>query len=111
MDQRAVEGAMNGASGGRSDRWCKRWKALHGVSNQSGSSRRILQAMDQDVVEGTCKRWIRKQSNERWMVQAMEGAIVGTSDGSRSSRMIKVMDNQDLVEGTCKRWFRMQSKE
>ena len=84
---------------------------IDGASNQSGSSRRILQAMDQDVVEGTCKRWIRKQSNERWMVQAMEGAIVGTSDGSRSSRMIEVMDNQDLVEGTCKRWFRMQSKE
>jgi len=59
---------------------------IDGASNQSGSSRRILQAMDQDVVEGTCKRWIRKQSNERWMVQAMEGAMDCASNQSESSR-------------------------
>jgi hypothetical protein len=59
---------------------------IDGASHQSGSSRRILQAMDQDVVEGTCKRWIRKQSNERWMVQAMEGAMDCASNQSESSR-------------------------
>ena len=65
----------------------------------------MVQAMDQEVVERTCKLlireqtnvqaidqgavegdiWIRKLLKERWMVQAMEGAIDGTSDRSRSS--------------------------
>jgi hypothetical protein len=44
----------------------------------------MVQAMDQEAVEGDI--WIRKLLKERWMVQAMEGAIDGTSDGSRSSR-------------------------
>jgi len=52
--------------------------------------------MDHEDVKGDF--WIRKLSKERWMVQAMEGAIVGTSDGSRSSRL-------------CKRWITNQSKE
>ena len=64
MDQEAVEGAMDGASDGRSNRWYK--------------------------------RWITKQSKERWMVQAMEGAIDGTSDRSRSSR-------RRYGSGSCRR--------
>ena len=46
----------------------------------------MVQAMDQEVVERTCKLWIREQSKEILMVQAMEGAIVGTSYGSGSCR-------------------------
>ena len=69
----------------------------------------MVQAMDQEVVERTCKLWIReqlkeilmvcKQWKEQWMVQAIdheavdgdmdqeavEGAIYGASDG-RSDR-------------------------
>ncbi len=52
----------------------------------------MVQAMDHEAVEGdevverTCKLWIREQSKEILMVQAIEGAIDGTSDGSRSIR-------------------------
>ncbi len=60
MDQEAVEGEVDGASDERSDRWYKRW---------------ITQLKE---------IWIRKLSKERWMVQAMKGAIDGTCDGSRS---------------------------
>ena len=63
MDQEAVEGAVDGASDVRSDRWYKRW-----ITKQSKEI------------------WIRKQSKERRMVQAKEGALDGTSDRSRSSR-------------------------
>ena len=62
MDQEAVEGAMDGASDGRSDGWNKRW-----ITKQSKEI------------------WIRKLK-ERWMVQAMEGAMDGTSYGLGSSR-------------------------
>jgi len=34
----------------------------------------MVQAMDEEAVEGDI--WIRKLLKERWMVQAMEGAIV-----------------------------------
>jgi len=72
MDQEAVEGAVDGASDERSNGWYKL------------SSRTNVQAMDHEAVEGDI--WIRKLSKERWMVQAMKGAIDGTSDRSRSSR-------------------------
>ena len=62
MDQEAVEGAMDGASDGRSDRWYKRW-----ITKQSKEI------------------WMMKLK-ERWMVQAMEGAMDGTIYGSGSSR-------------------------
>jgi hypothetical protein len=67
--------------------------------------------MDQEAVEGAMvgasdgwyKQWITKQSKElsteRWMVQAMEGAIDGTSYGSRSSRR-----SCQRSDGWCKRW-------
>ena len=54
---------IDGASDGRSDRWYKR-----------------------RITKQSKEIWIKKLSKERWMVQAMEGAIDGTSDGSRSSR-------------------------
>ncbi len=54
----------------------------------------MVQAMAHEAVEGDI--WIR-ELKERWMVQAMEGAIDGTSDGSRSSRR-RFMD-QEAVEG------------
>jgi len=46
----------------------------------------MVQAMDEEVVERTCKLWIREQLKEILIVQAMEGAMDGTSVGSRSSR-------------------------
>ena len=63
MGQEAVEGAVDGASDERSDTWYKRW-----ITKQSKEI------------------WIRKLK-ERWMVQAMEGAMDGTSYGLGSSRM------------------------
>ena len=39
----------------------------------------MVQAMDHEAVKGD--KWIRKLLKERWMVQAMEGAIDGTSYG------------------------------
>jgi hypothetical protein len=84
MDQEADEGAMDGTSkgsrssrrrygSGRSGGWCKRWK-----------DQWMVQAIDHEAVEGD--KWIRKLLKERWVVQAMEGAMDGTSYGSGSSR-------------------------
>ena len=81
MDQEAVEGAVDGASDERSDRWYKRW-----IKKQSKEI------------------WIRKLK-ERWMVQAMEGAIDGTSDGSRSSRRRYGSGSCRRSDGWCKRWM------
>ena len=51
----------------------------------------MVQAMDHEAVEGDI--WIRKLLKERWMVQAMEGAMDGTSYGSGSSRTnVQAMD-------------------
>ena len=38
----------------------------------------MVQVMGHEAVEGD--KWIRKLLKERWMVQAMEGAMDGTSD-------------------------------
>ena len=58
MDQEAVEGAMGGTTDGlRSSR----------RSDRSGRSRRS---------DGWYKRWIRKQSKERWMIQTMDQEAV-----------------------------------
>ncbi len=54
----------------------------------------MVQAMAHEAVEGDI--WIRKLLKERWMVQAMEGAIDGTSDGSRSSQ-------RRYGSGSCRR--------
>ena len=48
--------------------------AIVGTSDGSRSSRRIEAMDNQDLVEGTCKRWFRMQSKER------------ASDGSGSSQ-------------------------
>ena len=53
--------------------------------------------MDQEVVERTCKLWIREQLKEILMVQAMDGAIYGTA-----------MD-EEAVEGDI--WIRKLLKE
>ena len=72
----AMEGAIDGTSdGSRSSRWYKRW-----ITKQS-----MVQAMDHEAVEGDMDQEA-VEAKERWMVQAMEGAIDGKSDGSRSSR-------------------------
>ena len=58
----------------------------------------MVQAMDQEVVERTCKLWIREQTNVQAVDQgAVEGDIDGASDG-RSN-------------GWYKRWITKQSKE
>ena len=60
----------------------------------------MVQAMDHEAVEGDI--WIRKLK-ERWMVQAMEGAMDDSSDGSRSSRR-RYMDQEAVegaMDGTC----------
>ena len=62
MDQGVVEGDIDGASDGRSNGWYMRW-----ITKQSKEI------------------WMKKLK-ERWMVQAMEGAMDGTSYGSGSSR-------------------------
>ncbi len=81
----------------------------------------MVQVIDHESVEGD--KWIKKLLKERWMVQAVEGAIDCTSDRSRSSRrrygsgscrrsgglwerwteqwMVQAMD-QEVVERTCK---------
>ena len=55
MEQEAVEGTMEGGSDGRNDGLCKqsiREQSMKLASNGSGCSRRNMQAMDQDAVEG-----------------------------------------------------------
>ena len=103
MDHEAVEGAMNGASDARSDRWYKRW----------------IRMLSKEI-------WIRKLSKERWMVEFdlsnLSFIILPfLSSDARSDRwykrwitkrsMIQAMDHeafegdmdQEAVEG-CKRW-------
>ena len=94
MDQEAVEEAMDDTTDGsgsdrRNDGWFKR-----------------------------CKRWIRKKSCERWMVQAVDqkaameqeavdGAIDCTTDGSGSNRRSKMGGTSD-GSGRCRRsdgWY------
>ena len=43
----------------------------------------MVQAMDHEAVEGDMDQEA-VEAKERWMVQAMEGAIDGKSDGSGS---------------------------
>jgi len=74
----------------------------------------MVQAMDQEAVEGDI--WIRKLLKERWMVQAMEGAIV-------DHEAVEGDMDQDAVEGAVdgasdersdrwyKRWNTKQSNE
>ena len=62
MDQGAIEGAMDGASGG---------------------SGRVEGAMDV-ASDGCCKRWITVQYEERWMVQAMDQRAIGRAMGASS---------------------------
>jgi len=58
----------------------------------------MVQAMDQEVIERTCKLLIREQTNVQAIDQgAVEGDIDGASDG-RSN-------------GWYKRWIKKQSKE
>ena len=60
----------------------------------------MVQAMDQEAVEGDI--WIRKLLKERWMVQAMEGAMDGTSYGSGSSRTnVLAMDQGADERASC----------
>ena len=72
MDQGVVEGDIDGASDGRSNGWYMRW-----ITKQSKEI------------------WMK----ERWMVQAMEGAMDGTSYGSGSSRTNVLAMDQGAVEG------------
>ena len=80
MDQGAVEGDIDGASDGRSNGWYKRL-----------------------ITKQSTEIWIRKLLKERYLVQAMEGAIDDTSDRSRSSRRIYGSGSCRRSGGWCER--------
>ena len=77
MDQGAMEGAMVGACGGsesnrRSDGWIMENRRSDGwiMENRRSDER--------------CKRWIREQWKERWMVQAIDQRAIGGAMGASS---------------------------
>ena len=55
----------------------------------------MVQVMGHEAVEGD--KWIRKLLKERWMVQAMEGAMDGTSDIDHEA--VEGDMDQEAVEG------------